>query len=499
MSALFRVALRNATFSYGSHSEPIFRQFTCQFDRGFTGIVGANGSGKSTLLRILTGDIDLTSGVREGGFNASYCAQRTDAPPATLSAFIDAWDAEACRLKHRLDVADDAWNRWDTLSHGERKRVQIAHALWQAPDILAIDEPTNHIDAAARRLLIDALRAFSGVGILVSHDRELLDALCDRCVWLSPPIASVYVGGVTETLAQRQLEEVTASKTRARLVSAHRQLTRAADQRRERASREHQLRSKRHVHHKDSDARDKINRARVTDGNAGSSLRQVDGRLSQAARELASARVDKTYRTGIWLNTSISRRSAVLSLPAGKLQVSTQRSIHWPDISIGVTDRIAITGCNGAGKSTWLAHARQLINCAQEDVLFLPQEMSVSESLVLLAACRDLPKDTLGQVMSIVRRLNSRPELLLSSQLPSPGETRKLAIAMGMMRNPKVIVMDEPTNHLDLPSIQALGSALAECPCALIVVSHDRGFIEQIGAREWELAANDKGASTLVI
>ncbi len=88
---------------------------------------------------------------------------------------------------------------------------------------------------------------------------------------------------------------------------------------------------------------------------------------------------------------------------------------------------------------------------------------------------RSLPKPVLGRMMTIVSRLGSSPEALLQTQCPSPGEARKAMLAMGMAREPYVIVMDEPTNHLDLPSIECLEAALGGCDCALVLVSHDQG------------------------
>lgn len=100
--------------------------------------------------------------------------------------------------------------------------------------------------------------------------------------------------------------------------------------------------------------------------------------------------------------------------------------------------------------------------------------------------------------MNVVSRLNSRPERLLESHQPSPGEVRKLLLAMGLSRQPHIIVMDEPTNHLDLPSIEALEAALADCPCALLMVSHDQDFIERVGAQSWQVASGEEGVSLLV-
>src|SRR6185295_591892 len=99
-------------------------------------------------------------------------------------------------------------------SHGERKRAQIATALWQDPLLLAIDEPTNHIDAAARSLLIEAMRSYRGVGLLVSHDRELLDELCDKTLFIQPPTAILRPGGYSKSIALAQTEQDSLRKER---------------------------------------------------------------------------------------------------------------------------------------------------------------------------------------------------------------------------------------------------------------------------------------------
>lgn len=97
-------------------------------------------------------------------------------------------------------------------------------------------------------------------------------------------------------------------------------------------------------------------------------------------------------------------------------------------------------------------------------------------------------------MMTMVSRLGSRPESLLQTQLPSPGETRKLLLALGMAREPYIIVMDEPTNHMDLPSVHCLETALAECTCALLLVSHDRRFLRRLVTLEWRIIAAGDGA-----
>ena len=103
--------------------------------------------------------------------------------------------------------------------------------------------------------------------------------------------------------------------------------------------------------------------------------------------------------------------------------------------------------------------------------------------------------------MTIVSRLGSRPEKLLGSDEPSPGETRKLLLATGMTFSPHIIIMDEPTNHMDLPSIECLEQALKDCPCSLLLVSHDRYFLNRLTGRQWNITpdSNSPGKYNLSV
>jgi ATPase subunit of ABC transporter with duplicated ATPase domains len=134
-----------------------------------------------------------------------------------------------------------------------------------------------------------------------------------------------------------------------------------------------------------------------------------------------------------------------------------------------------------------------------EKLVSVPQEISAEDSRALLEAIKRLPNDERGRVMTTISRLGSRPGRLLESALPSPGEVRKLLLALGIVRGPHLIVMDEPTNHMDLPGIRCLEEALADCPCAMLLVSHDEAFLAGITATEWLLARDEAGDTRLAI
>ena len=172
------IYLHNLTFTFDRTVEPLFDSISLQFERGWTGIVGPNGSGKTTLLKIITGNIKPDSGKITTSNSSFYCEQRTDEIPADFYSLMASFEKNAFKLRDSLKLQSDWTERWNTLSHGERKRCQVAIALYKNPDILAIDEPSNHLDSYAKSILLNTLKSYHGIGLMVSHDRELLDNLC---------------------------------------------------------------------------------------------------------------------------------------------------------------------------------------------------------------------------------------------------------------------------------------------------------------------------------
>lgn len=488
---------QKVSFTYPSMTRPLLVDVNVHFPAGWTGVVGPNGAGKSTLLMLAVGEYKPRDGsiVRPG--TALYCAQRTDAPPEALPDFLYAGDREAMTLRGQLGLGDDWLDRWDTLSHGERKRAQIGVALWTEPKVLALDEPTNHIDAGARHLLIQALRRYRGVGLLVSHDRELLDALCGQCLFLDPPSASLRPGGVTEGAEQDTVERETARRQDDAAKHSVDRLRRETQRRRESAD-QSAAKTKASKHRKlpanDHDGTAKRNLAKLTgkDAFAGKLAGRIATRAQRAQEQRARIKVKKTYDMGIWLDSDArSQRAHLCRLPAGEITLGDERRLRCPELVMGPTDRIALTGANGLGKSTLLRHLLATLDLPPERLVYVPQEITAEESRRILAEVAALPKERLGQIMTIVSRLGSRPQRLIESDEPSPGEIRKILLAKGIAEQPHLIVMDEPTNHMDLPSITCLEEALGDCPCGLLLVSHDRPFLEALATTNWHIEAED--------
>jgi ATPase subunit of ABC transporter with duplicated ATPase domains len=259
---------------------------------------------------------------------------------------------------------------------------------------------------------------------------------------------------------------------------------------------------KRHLSPKDHDARAKVNAARLTgrDSVQGKLQKQLDGRLQNARDEFGTTPVKKEYPTGIVVLGSVCPRPSLLSLPAGYLPLGKHIRLIHPDLNITPRNRIALTGPNGCGKTTLITTISSSLSLPDDRVTYLPQELRTDESVRLLNELRSMSGEKLGWVMNIVSRLGSRPEPLLESKLPSPGEARKIMLALGLLKDPWLVMMDEPTNHLDLISIECLESALADCRCALLMISHDRRFLEALTQTHWDISrmANDKYALNIV-
>lgn len=482
-----QIALSGVSYAYPSAADPILNNVSVTFPRGWTGLLGDNGCGKTTLAKIACGLIEPDTGSVTRGLFAIMCAQETDIAPDGLADFALDFGREAREVRRIFRIEDDMPWRYAELSCGEQKKLQVATALWQRPDALVLDEPTNHIDHAAREQLACALRRFDGIGILVSHDRELLDALADRCASFEAGKLVVRPGGYTAAHGQAELERATAVRERKAAKENLARLAAEKDARAHEAARAKARMSKRHLDPKDHSAKGKIDLARVSgqDGARGRLSAQMDARLAAARDRVAAARVEKRYDGDLWLDAHPSPRKTLLRIEPATIPCG-EGSLAVPKLFVGNTDHVGIVGPNGAGKTTLLAHVRMLLDPAIA-LLDIPQEPTESQRAAALARAAALSPAERGRVLSVVAQLNSRPDRLLEGDRTSPGELRKLMLALGMLDRPELIIMDEPTNHLDLHSTEALERALAAYPGALLLVSHDRSFLQACTDRTWEV------------
>lgn len=486
MADLF-CTLSNLWFSYGRQRTPLFRELSLTLPTGWTGVVGANGSGKSTLARLLTGELAPEQGSLRAPEPRYYCAQESGELPAGLVELLGSPGAEAHRTIRLLGLEEDWPYRWATLSFGERKRAQLASALFLDPALLALDEPTNHLDREAALRVQGALRGYRGIGLLISHDRDLLDALCERCIFIEAGGIVVRPGGVSAGLREAEREGESARREHEQAKEELARLRREARARRALADSAHARLSGRGLSAKDSDGRGKLRRARVSgkDAVGGKLLRQMESRIAAAEARLSESGAPPAQRLGITIAGAAARRDSFFRLDAGEIPLGVGRKLTLPALSMSPGDRIALTGPNGSGKSTLI---RAIAAAARAHaVLYLPQELPRELLGSLRSRLSGLDSRSRGEVLSAVKRLGSEPERLLESARPSPGEARKLLLALALGEGSELILLDEPTNHMDLPSILCLEEALKACPSSLLFVTHDMRFAGRLASIRWSV------------
>ena len=481
------LTLSGVSYAYPSTPNPVLDNVSVVFPEGWTGLFGDNGCGKSTLAKIACGLLEPDAGTLTGGLLCALCPQEADEAPDGLLDFAADYGREARWLRDAFRLEDDMPWRFDGLSFGERKKLQVAVALWRRPDVLVVDEPTNHLDREARGQLAAALARFRGIGILVSHDRELLDALVSRCASFEAGGIVVRPGGYSAAHGQAELERAALLHERAAAKESLVRLSAEKDLRAREADRARARRSKRGIDPKDKSAKAKIDLAVYTgqDGARGHLSAQMDSRLKAAERRVEAAFVPKRYDGDLWLDARAHPRKVLVHVAEGRIPCGSGM-LELPDLYVGNTDHIGIVGPNGAGKTTLLDHVRKSLP-ADVPVLDVPQEVGPVEHGRVVSRVAALPPAERGRVLSAVAQLNSDPDRILEGGRTSPGELRKLMLALGMLGSPALIVMDEPTNHLDLHSVQALERALSGFPGALLLVSHDLVFLEACTGTVWEV------------
>ncbi len=493
-----QLTLSHIGYTYPGASAPALDDVSAVFPKGWTGIIGDNGCGKTTLALVAAHLLQPDAGSVQPRLVTAFCRQDSTETPPNLVDLATDWGPEARASRNLLRIDDDWFWRYDNLSGGQQKRIQIACALFMRPDVLVLDEPTNDLDGETRVAVADALASFNGIGLLISHDRGLLDRLAAQCLAFECGRYVMRPGGYTKAAEQADADRASALREQAKARRETARLAAEAMRRREEAARQKGKRSRSGLDKKDSDGRARIGLAIVTgkDGVAGKLSATMAHRLARAQEGLDGLKVAKRYEHRMEGYGEAAKADSVAHLDAGELQAGDFR-IRVPELWLAPTDHVALTGKNGTGKSLVVRH---LVASVPESIkaVYVPQEVSERERTAALASLRDCDAASRGGILSVVARLNSDPERLLDGSDVSPGELRKLALAQGLLRQPNLVVLDEPTNHLDLGSIEALQDMLAGFPGAVLVVTHDSALAAAVGTTSWSTAEDEEGWKMVV-
>lgn len=488
-------------------------------------LIGKNGSGKSTLLKLIASQIEPLSGAINLGATAYYVpqifgqfdnlaigealsvSQKNDALREILNGNVtesnieilnDDWDIEErCKLAMQFwELGDlNLDQKMESLSGGQQTKVFLAGLLIHKPDLVLLDEPSNHLDRAGRDKLSEWLKTTTATVLVVTHDRELLN-LVQKIADLHDKGITNYKGNYSDYLIHKEAEGKALSHD---IHDKERALRKAKMKERQTKERQQKLDSRgKGKKEKSGVARIMMNTLRNNAENSSAKIKNVhEEKMQNISQELRQLRseipdIDK-MKLGI-RNSSLHRGKVLFK--GQNLNYSYENLKVWKknlNLEIRSGERIGLEGKNGSGKTTFLRmltgefqpssgdfyRADQIIVYVDQHYSYLDGHLTIYEQAQ--------KSNTLGLEEHEVRmRLNrflfAPNDTDKLCQKLSGGERMRLVLCcMSMSEVPDVIILDEPTNNLDLQNIAILAAAIKEYQGTLIVVSHDLLFLDDIG------------------
>ncbi|MFW5829706.1 MAG: ATP-binding cassette domain-containing protein [Planctomycetota bacterium] len=433
------------------------------------GMVGRNGTGKSTLCRMLLGQEEPDSGEiwLSPELRLAYLEQHDPFEPQEpvgdfLQRYSERPDWRCAEVAARFELDNQLLEvPVATLSGGFQTRVKLAGMLLREPNFLLLDEPTNFLDLRTQLLLERFLADWRGGALIVSHDRHLLRAVCDRTVAVTEGALIVHPGPIDDYLQARAEQREHAEKRNASIRAKQQQLQRFIDSNRANANTASQARSKQ---------------------------KQLDRLQTEALPD-----DEPEVRLAV---PGCERRS-------GSALVAEQLAIGYPDkrvadgieLDIEYGSKVVIVGDNGQGKTTLVrtlcddldaldgrlrwGYGCELAVYAQHVYQSIPADDSIQGYLERCAPPGTARQQILDTAGSFLFRGD---DVHKSVAVLSGGERARLCLAGLLLAQPSVMLLDEPTNHLDVETIDALAEALRAYQGTVFVVSHDRGFAGRIAS-----------------
>jgi ATP-binding cassette subfamily F protein uup len=468
-------ALRDVRLTLGG--APLFLGVDIALSKGQrVALVGRNGAGKSTLMRILARQIEADGGevFIQPGVTARYLKQEPDfAGFATALDYVshglddsETWRAESELLAWSVPFGLDL----KKASGGQARRVALAHAFAHAPDILLLDEPTNHLDVASIELLEKELLGYRGAALIVSHDRRFLENVSTDLAWLRQGVVRTLDKGYAHFDEWVELveaeEEKAFDKLNVQLRAEERWMARGVTARRKR-----NMGRVRKLHEMRAEKREK----RVALADAANTANLAIDSGTQSSRLVMEAKgLTKTFET-----------------PDGPLPI-----VRDLNLRVMRGDRLGLIGPNGAGKTTLLKlilgqlepDAGSLRLAKNLEIAYLDQtRMSLKPDETLWDTLAPLGGDQI-MVRGHPRHVAAYAKdfMFESKQLRQPvsalsgGERNRVTLALALAKPSNLLVLDEPTNDLDIETLDLLEDMLDEYDGTLLLVSHDRAFVDNV-------------------
>ena len=460
------ISIREVSLAFGDKS--LFAGLTFGLGKGDRAcLVGRNGCGKTTLLKLISGILEPDDGevFILPGSKVAYLPQEPDLPSdMTALEYVMSSGAAAFEAEQMLDSLGMPYDRkLQSLSGGENRRISLAHTLVQQPEVLLLDEPTNHLDLPTIEWLEQYLNSFRGALILISHDRRFLSKTSNRILWLDRGSMRFHNRGYGdyETWSDAVMQE------------EQRQLEKL----------ESKLKLEEHWLHRGVTARRKRNQGR---------LRKLMGMRKERTERI------KRKTNNVKLGQLAADVGSKLVLDMDEINKSYDDKVIIEGFSTRILrgDRIGIIGPNGAGKTTLL---RLMVDKEPHDSGQITHGKSID--ITYFDQMRDSidPRKTLwsnvcetggNHVMVQGRQRHVMAYLkdfmFDESQIRGPaatlsgGERNRLALAKSLAMAGNVLVLDEPTNDLDIDTLDLLIEVLSDYEGTLLVVSHDRDFLNQL-------------------
>lgn len=487
-------------------------------------LIGNNGSGKSTLLKIIAKQLSPPAGqliaLSEpyyvpqifGQYN-NFSIARALKVENKLKALIEILNGNATEENYSLleddwtieDRCNHALNHWqlndldlsqklETLSGGQKTKVFLAGIVIHKPELILLDEPSNHLDVTGRQLLYDFIQSTQSTLIVVSHDRKLLNLLNTVCE-LSKRGISIYGGNYNFYIEQKQKEEAALHQD---LQNKEKALRKAKETERETVERQQKLDTRgKKKQEKAGIARIMMNTLRNKAENSTSKLKgvhadKIDG-ISEELKVLRLALPDLDKMKFDFENSCLHKGKLLFT--ATEINYAYTSDLLWKEnlkFQIKSGERIALKGMNGSGKTTLikiilgeLLPQIGTVQSANPKSVYIDQDYSLIDDQSSVYEQAQQFNKTALQDHEIKTRLNrflfTKDTWEKACNVLSGGEKMRLMLCCLNISNqsPDIIILDEPTNNLDIQNIEILTAAINEYQGALIIVSHDNYFLEQ--------------------